>query len=173
VSYNYSCVPIVPRNSALLSGLPDYSWYNVPKRENISKWPTDISNGHKIYKHFPLQDPPKVTQIKIFGLKIYHLATLLTLAASICRPDQPVNLSFSSSDRFVFRQHFLSTSVFFLRLFFKLKCVSLSCRPVPASAAAAGWPDWANFRLLDDCLLWVGFFYLLKRPKLFGYVFPG
>jgi hypothetical protein len=31
-------------------------------------------NGHK---NIPLQDPPKFTQIRIFGLKIYHLATLL------------------------------------------------------------------------------------------------
>jgi hypothetical protein len=30
----------------------------------------------KIYQHFPLQDPPKFTQIEIFGLKICHLATL-------------------------------------------------------------------------------------------------
>jgi hypothetical protein len=33
-------------------------------------------NARKIYQHLPLQDPPKCTQIRIFGLKIYHLATL-------------------------------------------------------------------------------------------------
>jgi hypothetical protein len=33
-------------------------------------------NIHKIYQHLPLQDPPKFTQIGIFGLKINHLATL-------------------------------------------------------------------------------------------------
>jgi hypothetical protein len=27
--------------------------------------------------HFPVQDPPKFTQIGIFGLKMYHLATLV------------------------------------------------------------------------------------------------
>jgi hypothetical protein len=31
----------------------------------------------KINQHFPLQDPPKFTQIDIFGLKIFHLATLI------------------------------------------------------------------------------------------------
>jgi hypothetical protein len=31
----------------------------------------------KVYKHLPLQDPPKITQIGIFGSKIGHLATLL------------------------------------------------------------------------------------------------
>jgi hypothetical protein len=31
---------------------------------------------HKIYHHLPLQDPPKFTQIWIFGLKTNHLATL-------------------------------------------------------------------------------------------------
>jgi hypothetical protein len=30
-----------------------------------------------IYQRLPLQDPPECTQILIFGLKIYHLATLL------------------------------------------------------------------------------------------------
>jgi hypothetical protein len=31
---------------------------------------------HKIYQHLSLQDTPKFTQIWIFGLKMYHLATL-------------------------------------------------------------------------------------------------
>jgi hypothetical protein len=35
-----------------------------------------IRSGHKIYEHFPLQGPPKYTQIGIFGHKINHLATL-------------------------------------------------------------------------------------------------
>jgi hypothetical protein len=30
-------------------------------------------------KHLPLQDPQKFTQIGIFGLKMYHLATLLEM----------------------------------------------------------------------------------------------
>jgi hypothetical protein len=34
-------------------------------------------NGQRISHHLPLQDPPKFTQIAIFGLKIYHLATLI------------------------------------------------------------------------------------------------
>jgi hypothetical protein len=40
-------------------------------------------NSYTIYQHLPLQDPPKFTEIGIFGLKIYHLATL---AASGTRP---------------------------------------------------------------------------------------
>jgi hypothetical protein len=39
-----------------------------------------ISNDHKIYQHFPYQGPPKFTQIGIFGLKIYLLATLAQTA---------------------------------------------------------------------------------------------
>jgi hypothetical protein len=31
----------------------------------------------KCTKHIPLQDPPKFTQIGIFGLKINHLAALV------------------------------------------------------------------------------------------------
>jgi hypothetical protein len=29
-----------------------------------------------VYQHLPLKDPPKFTQIGIFGLKKHHLATL-------------------------------------------------------------------------------------------------
>jgi hypothetical protein len=92
-----------------LAGLPDFSWYDIPKREKYTKWrknmpmtklfqmakkiyqmtkniPNDekytnwqknTPNGRKIHKHHPLPDPQKFTQIWIFGLKIYHLATLL------------------------------------------------------------------------------------------------
>jgi hypothetical protein len=42
-----------------------------------------MPNGCKIdqkpikIQHLPLQDPRKITQIWIFGMKIYHLATLI------------------------------------------------------------------------------------------------
>jgi hypothetical protein len=35
-----------------------------------------VSYGHKTNQNLPVQDPPKFTQIGIFDLKIYHLATL-------------------------------------------------------------------------------------------------
>jgi hypothetical protein len=35
-----------------------------------------------MYQHLPLQDPPKFTQIWIFGLKTDHLATLFTASIS-------------------------------------------------------------------------------------------
>jgi hypothetical protein len=38
--------------------------------------PQNIPNSHVIYHHIPLQVPPKFTQIGIFGLEIYYLATL-------------------------------------------------------------------------------------------------
>jgi hypothetical protein len=47
---------------------------NVPKGHIYTKWPKNILNGTKIYLSF--QGPPKNTQIGIFGMKIYHLATL-------------------------------------------------------------------------------------------------
>jgi hypothetical protein len=73
------------------TGLPDFSWYNIPKRGKIyqmtikyTKLSQNIPNcckihipdGHKMYQHHPLPEPPKCTQIGIFGLKINHLATL-------------------------------------------------------------------------------------------------
>jgi hypothetical protein len=33
---------------------------------------------------------------------------------------------------------------------------------------APGWPDWANFRLLGDCLLWIGFLKVTEAAELFG-----
>jgi hypothetical protein len=52
-----------------------------------TKWPQNIPNGHyiipirpignKIYQHFPLQDPTKITEIGIFGLETNHLANLV------------------------------------------------------------------------------------------------
>jgi hypothetical protein len=51
-------------------GLPDFSWYNIPKRGKIyqiatkyTKWPQNISNGRKIY------------QIHIKYTKIYYCKT--------------------------------------------------------------------------------------------------
>jgi hypothetical protein len=35
-----------------------------------TKWPENWPNGHLIYQHILLQDPPKFTRIWIFGLKI-------------------------------------------------------------------------------------------------------
>jgi hypothetical protein len=35
-----------------------------------------IPNGHKMYQHLPLQDPPKLTQTGSFGFKMFHLAAL-------------------------------------------------------------------------------------------------
>jgi hypothetical protein len=74
------------------AGLPDFSWCKIPKRGKIyqmatgcTKRPLNIYNGRKIdqmvikyTKIFHLQDPPKFTQIGIFGLKTNHLATLVT-----------------------------------------------------------------------------------------------
>jgi hypothetical protein len=65
-----------------LPGLPDLSWYKIPKLGKYTKSPHNIPNGHKnshgrkidqmvikYIKDFPLQDPPKFTKIGIFGLE--------------------------------------------------------------------------------------------------------
>jgi hypothetical protein len=50
-----------------LAGLPDFSWYNVPKRGKYTKLPQNRPNGNKIYQHLPLQNSAaKFTQIAIF-----------------------------------------------------------------------------------------------------------
>jgi hypothetical protein len=68
--------------------LPDLSWHNVPKREKYTKWPQNLPIGRKIVpmviKHTNntdiLQDRQKFIQYWIFGLKIYNLATLCSIA---------------------------------------------------------------------------------------------
>jgi hypothetical protein len=71
------------------AGLPDFSWYMIPKPEKCTKQTQNVLNGHKIsqislnipychkiYQHFPILGPPKFTLIGIFILKTNHLATL-------------------------------------------------------------------------------------------------
>jgi hypothetical protein len=45
---------------------------NTPIGYNLGR-----PNGNKMYQHLPMQDPPKFTQIGIFGLKRCPLATLV------------------------------------------------------------------------------------------------
>jgi hypothetical protein len=69
------------------AGLPDFFWYNKPKRgiyipmdykvyQMVTKGLKKRQKGPKIYQHIPLQDTTNFTQIGIFGLKINHLATM-------------------------------------------------------------------------------------------------
>jgi hypothetical protein len=62
---------------------------NIPNYHKIyqmalkyTNWPQIRPNVHKIYQLLPLQGPPKFIQIGIFGLKIYHLATLVEISKS-------------------------------------------------------------------------------------------
>jgi hypothetical protein len=78
-----SVLSALPSHSGGDAVLPDLSSCNIPKRENYTKRPQTMPNGHeiyqmatKIYQHFPFQKPPKITQNWDFALKLYHLATL-------------------------------------------------------------------------------------------------
>jgi hypothetical protein len=74
----------IGKKTVLEPGLPDFSWCHIPKREQ------DIPNNHKIYQmptkytkraikytNIFLYKALKITNIGIFGLKIFNLATLL------------------------------------------------------------------------------------------------
>jgi hypothetical protein len=56
-------------------------------------------------KHLPLQDHPKFTQIRIFGLKIYHLATLASTLTQILEIVLHLSLSVSSHEMGYFHRH--------------------------------------------------------------------
>jgi hypothetical protein len=73
-------------NKQLQPGLPDFSSYDIPRKNipNNHEIPTYtkcsqyMANDHELYQHLLLRDPPKFTQIWIFGLKIYyHVANLV------------------------------------------------------------------------------------------------
>jgi hypothetical protein len=62
---------------------------NIPNHQKVfqmtlkyTQWQQNITNRHKIHQHPSLQDLPKFTQITIFGLKIYNLATLTNCIVS-------------------------------------------------------------------------------------------
>jgi hypothetical protein len=58
-----------------------------------TKWLKSIPNGHKYAKKFPVRGPPKFTQIVIFGLKIYHLATqIATQVPSVCTTEEVIKI---------------------------------------------------------------------------------
>jgi hypothetical protein len=63
-------------------GLPDFigttyqNGVNIPNDHKIYQMVKNIPNGHTMYQHLPLQASPKFTQIRIFGFKLCHLATL-------------------------------------------------------------------------------------------------
>jgi hypothetical protein len=54
--------------------------------KNIPNYHKMYQMAIKIFQPFPIQGPPKFTQIWIFCLKIYHLATLAGAS-----PHHPVN----------------------------------------------------------------------------------
>jgi hypothetical protein len=69
-----------------------FFWYYIPNNHKIYvpkddktyhvttryvKWPQNVTNDLKICHHFRVQDPLNFIQIGIFGMKIYHLATLV------------------------------------------------------------------------------------------------
>jgi hypothetical protein len=78
------------RLQKIIPGLPDLSWYRIPKREKYTKCPRNIFNGRKIlqmavkyrYQYFSFQGPPNIhAHVGIFGMKLNHLATLLYLSS--------------------------------------------------------------------------------------------
>jgi hypothetical protein len=42
---------------------------------------------------------------------------------------------------------------------------------IKSSRMSPGWPDWATYRQLGDCVLWAVYYKLQKQPKLLGYFF--
>jgi hypothetical protein len=52
--------------------MPDFSWYNTPKREKIHQMTTKYTKYTNIFHSNALQNMPK---LGCFGMQTYHLAT--------------------------------------------------------------------------------------------------
>jgi hypothetical protein len=92
-----SGLPDFSRYNLPKPGLPDFSWYKhqngkkYQKPINYTKRPYVIPNGHKLFipngrkicQQYPLNGPSKYTQIGIFGLERNHLATLTKTGENI------------------------------------------------------------------------------------------
>jgi hypothetical protein len=53
-------------------GLPDFSRYNLPKREKYTKWPQNVTDGHKIY-HLAAEWPYKYQHLALQVLSKWTL----------------------------------------------------------------------------------------------------
>jgi hypothetical protein len=95
-----------------------------------------------LYPRLPLQDPPKFTRIWIFGLKIYHLATLI-LRMSMKGLSFPKKIYYVDSNMYI--------SYYWTNLDFYLH---------------PGWLDWVNFCIKGECLCTCGSFYYRSSPNL-------
>jgi hypothetical protein len=77
-----------------------------------------------LYQHLPFQDPPKFTQIAIFGLKLRHLATMAHTLSGALR---------------TFRSHLQSVTVQFVICYLRLR------------GGRAEISSEANLRVIHDC----------------------
>jgi hypothetical protein len=77
-------VDLISRQSCqIFLGTKYQNGENIPNYHELyqmsikyNKRPQSGPSVRKIHQHLPLQDPPKFSQIWIFGLKTNHLATL-------------------------------------------------------------------------------------------------
>jgi hypothetical protein len=85
------CFCRLPGKKKKKAGMPDFSWYNIPKREKYTKLPQKIPNVHLKYAKRLKIDPISIKYTNsfncktlqklpkfgiFFGLKTDHLATL-------------------------------------------------------------------------------------------------
>jgi hypothetical protein len=57
---------------------------NIPNGRKIYQISIKIPNGHKIHRSFPIKVLSKCNKIWIFGMQIYHLATLTKSRSKAC-----------------------------------------------------------------------------------------
>jgi hypothetical protein len=68
------CAFLKWNSSRLWPGLPDFSWYMIPKREKCTKLTQNVPNGNKIY-----QNDRKIFHMTIHYIKIWQPKDLQNL----------------------------------------------------------------------------------------------
>jgi hypothetical protein len=86
------------------------------------------------------------------GVVVVNSEVVVGWAAGLNLPPKKFSQSVRFSDHCALSTHFLPRS--------------------KVHSEEPGWPDWANFRLLGDCLLWPGFEIVKMSPNFWGLLLP-
>jgi hypothetical protein len=53
----------------IVSAVPDFSLFNIPKRVKYTKWQQNIPNHHRILQNIPTLSTPRPSKMGIFSMK--------------------------------------------------------------------------------------------------------
>jgi hypothetical protein len=124
-----------------------------------AEWPQNISNGHKVYKM-------AIQNTRIMESKAFQIIQTWALLHENIQCDNPDQLKPQKPETIPLDHSARASTLHACRHSFALSWPSNSvthvCQRICETWALAfnwsyfqtGWPNWENFRILGDCLLW-------------------